>query len=213
MRFRAARTGHWKTPSDEMAPPVWKGVTLEAFRARLRSRSIAMDDDPVEQIVLANFRTLDDGTITSRLSRDNHFKIIEALWEHRPSELYPQGRVSGAGYAGPAAERRAFADAPFLAGAGDRAGRVSAAAKQDGVDGGQHPRRTAPETFAGGLDDYGSYRWGILELRFRLGPRRLRAAARRPLFVCSQHQTAVRPAQCPFSRSGIHTTRSGGDCS
>ena len=73
----------------EMAPPVWKGVTLEAFRARLRSRSIAMDDDRVEQIVLANFRTLDDGTITSRLSRDNHFKIIEALWDHKPSELYP----------------------------------------------------------------------------------------------------------------------------
>ena len=73
----------------EMAPPVWKSVTLEAFRARLRSRSIAMDDDLVEQIVLANFRALEDGTITSRLSRDNHFKIIEALWEHRPSELYP----------------------------------------------------------------------------------------------------------------------------
>ena len=68
---------------------MWKGVTLEAFRARLRSRSIAMDDDRVEQIVLANFRTLDDGTITSRLSRDNHFKIIEALWDHKPSELYP----------------------------------------------------------------------------------------------------------------------------
>ena len=74
----------------EMAPPVWKGVTLEAFRARLRSRSIAMDDDRVEQIVLANFRTLDDGTIRSRLSRDNHFKIIEALWDHKPSELYPR---------------------------------------------------------------------------------------------------------------------------
>ena len=74
----------------EMAPPVWQGVTLEAFRARLRSRSIAMDDTQVEQIVLANFRVLDDGTITSRLSRDNHFKIIEALWEHKPSELYPK---------------------------------------------------------------------------------------------------------------------------
>ena len=74
----------------EMAPPVWKGVTLEAFKERLRSRSIAMDDARVEQIVLANFRALEDGTITSRLSRENHFKIIEALWEHKPSELYPK---------------------------------------------------------------------------------------------------------------------------
>ena len=74
----------------ELAPPVWKGVTLESFRERLRSRSIAMDDSAVEQIVLANFVELDDGTITSRLSRDNHFKIIEALWDHKPSELYPR---------------------------------------------------------------------------------------------------------------------------
>ncbi len=74
----------------EMAPPVWKGVTFESFRERLRSRSIAMDDARVEEIVLANFRELEDGTITSRLSRENHFRIIEALWEHRPSELYPR---------------------------------------------------------------------------------------------------------------------------
>ena len=74
----------------EMAPPVWNGVTLDSFRARLRSRGIAMDNTAVEEIVLANFRVLDDGTITSRLSRDSHFKIIEALWEHKPSELYPK---------------------------------------------------------------------------------------------------------------------------
>ena len=74
----------------EMAPPLWTGVTLEAFSARLRSRSIAMDNPHIEEIVLANFDTLEDGTIMSRLSRENHFRIIEALWDHRPSELYPQ---------------------------------------------------------------------------------------------------------------------------
>ena len=73
----------------EMAPPLWAGVTIEAFRARLRSRSIAMDNPHIEDIVLANFNVQDDGTIASRLSRENHFRIIEALWDHRPSELYP----------------------------------------------------------------------------------------------------------------------------
>ncbi len=73
----------------EMAPPLWTGVTLEAFRARLRSRSIAMDNPLIEDIVLANFETLEDGTITSRLSRENHIRIIEALWDHRPSKLFP----------------------------------------------------------------------------------------------------------------------------
>ena len=76
----------------EMAPPLWTGVTLEAFSARLRSRSIAMDNPHIEDIVLANFNIQEDGTITSRLSRENHFRIIEALWDHRPSELYPNVR-------------------------------------------------------------------------------------------------------------------------
>lgn len=76
----------------EMAPPLWTGVTLEAFRARLKSRSIAMDNPRIEEIVLANFDVREDGTIASRLSRENHFRIIEALWDHRPSELYPNVR-------------------------------------------------------------------------------------------------------------------------
>ena len=73
----------------EMAPPVWKGVTLDSFKERLRSRRLAMDDSRIVDIVLANFETLKDGTITSHLSRENHMKIIEALWDHRPSKLFP----------------------------------------------------------------------------------------------------------------------------
>ena len=46
----------------------------------------------LEETLLANFRVLDDGTIRARLSRENHMRIIEALWEHKPSELY--GRVN-----------------------------------------------------------------------------------------------------------------------
>ena len=74
----------------EMAPPLWTGVTLEAFRERLRNRWLKSDRPEVEQIVLANFDVNEDGTIASRLSRDNHLKIIDALWDHRPSELYPK---------------------------------------------------------------------------------------------------------------------------
>ena len=40
--------------------------------------------------MLANFDVNDDGTIASRLTRDNHLKIIDALWDHKPSELYPE---------------------------------------------------------------------------------------------------------------------------
>ena len=76
---------------ERMAPPLWTGVTLDAFRSRIRSRRIGGDDTPaIEQIVLANFDINDDGTIASRLSRENHFRIIEALWDHKPFDLYPQ---------------------------------------------------------------------------------------------------------------------------
>ena len=74
----------------EMAPPVWTGVSETAFRERVRTRWLSMVDNPrVADIVMANFATLEDGTISSRLSRANHLRIIEALWEHKPSELYP----------------------------------------------------------------------------------------------------------------------------
>ena len=74
----------------EMAPPVWTGVSETAFRDRVRTRWLSMVDNPlVADIVMANFTTLSDGTIASRLSRANHLRIIEALWEHKPSELYP----------------------------------------------------------------------------------------------------------------------------
>ena len=76
---------------ERMAPPLWTGVTLDAFRSRIRSRRIGGDDTPaIEQIVLANFDINDDGTIASRLTRENHFRIIEALWEHKPFDLYPR---------------------------------------------------------------------------------------------------------------------------
>ena len=44
----------------------------------------------LEGILLANFDVLEDKTIRARLSRENHMRIIEALWEHRPSLLCPQ---------------------------------------------------------------------------------------------------------------------------
>jgi len=41
-------------------------------------------------IVMANFEVLEDDTIKARLTRANHLRIIEALWDHHPTELYKQ---------------------------------------------------------------------------------------------------------------------------
>ena len=80
-----------ETAKREMAPPVFTGVTMEQLRGRARRRFAGVvSDDQREGIVGANFEVLPDRTIRARLSRENHMRIIEALWDHRPPELYPK---------------------------------------------------------------------------------------------------------------------------
>ena len=79
----------------QMAPPDFSGVTPKQFMERVRSGGqwatlIGQHGASAEEIILANFETLEDGTMRAKLSRDNHLRIIEALWEHHPRELYPQ---------------------------------------------------------------------------------------------------------------------------
>ncbi len=78
---------------EEMAPPDFTGVTVEQFRQRIRGRFQGEWVTPqVEDIVLACFEVLADNTIRARLSRRNHLQVIEALWAHKPSQLYPRVR-------------------------------------------------------------------------------------------------------------------------
>ena len=79
----------------QMAPPDFTGVTPQQFMERVRSGGqwatlIGQHGPSAEEIILGNFERLDDGTIRAKLSRDNHLRIIKALWDHHPSELYPQ---------------------------------------------------------------------------------------------------------------------------
>lgn len=78
---------------EEMAPPDFTGVTVEQFRQRMRGRFQGEWATPqVEDIVLACFEVLPDNTIRARLRRRNHLQVIEALWTHKPSQLYPRVR-------------------------------------------------------------------------------------------------------------------------
>ena len=79
----------------QMAPPDFRGTTREQFLERVRSGGqwatlIGQRGQAAEEIIMGNFETLDDGTIRAKLSRDNHLRIIEALWEHHPRELYAE---------------------------------------------------------------------------------------------------------------------------
>jgi len=87
----SARHASLQQARDQMAPPVFNSVTREEFSERVRSRH-AEDGMGARfaEIVLANFETLQDNTIRAKLSRDNHIRIIEALWDHHPPALFPQ---------------------------------------------------------------------------------------------------------------------------
>ena len=73
----------------DMAPPDFTGMTLDQFVERFRSRERPFPlPDEFEEVLLANFQVFEDNTFRSRLSRDNHLRIIDALWEHHPPQLY-----------------------------------------------------------------------------------------------------------------------------
>lgn len=76
---------------QDMAPPIFTGFTPEMMRSRVTegARFGPNPSETVVEAVLANFRVLEDGTIQSNLRRENHLRIIDALWDHRPSQLYP----------------------------------------------------------------------------------------------------------------------------
>ena len=76
---------------QDMAPPIFTGFTAAMMRERVvtGARFGPNPSETVIEAVLANFRVLEDGTIQSHLRRENHLRIIDALWDHRPSQLYP----------------------------------------------------------------------------------------------------------------------------
>ncbi len=76
---------------EDMAPPIFTGFTPEMMRARVKegARFGPNPSETIVEAVLANFRVLEDGTIQSNLRRENHLRIIDALWDHKPSQLYP----------------------------------------------------------------------------------------------------------------------------
>lgn len=75
----------------EMSPPDFTGVKSESFMERVRGRHEGVGMAPgSHNIVMANFEVLEDDTIKARLTRANHLRIIEALWDHHPTELYKQ---------------------------------------------------------------------------------------------------------------------------
>jgi pimeloyl-ACP methyl ester carboxylesterase len=80
----------WPTAKERLAPPHLAGMPLEEFRGVMRTfLADAVDVTPdVEAQVLSLMRLRHDGTIAPRLARSNHFRILRAIWEQDPLELW-----------------------------------------------------------------------------------------------------------------------------
>jgi pimeloyl-ACP methyl ester carboxylesterase len=82
----------WERAEKEMAPPDLTRFTPDQLIAGAKRWELGpLWSEEVESALLGNFETAEDGTLRPRLSRANHMKVVRALWEQRPSELY--GRV------------------------------------------------------------------------------------------------------------------------
>lgn len=79
----------WDDCAQALHPPRLTGTRAGRFEAAIRSMH---SDWPETGIVgaLSNFEVLDDGTIQPWLRLEHHMTILRELWQHRPSDLYPE---------------------------------------------------------------------------------------------------------------------------
>lgn len=78
----------WEQISIDLKPPHLIGTPRDHMLERMRGFHANWPEETLE-MAMANFETLEDGTIRPWLTLDRHMLILRALWEQRPSEIYP----------------------------------------------------------------------------------------------------------------------------
>ena len=88
----AAQFPQWEQCAEMLAPPPLEGVRAADIEAWLKKMHTDWPASGI-QATLANFEHRPDGTVAPWLSRRHHLLILRSLWEHRPSERYPEIKV------------------------------------------------------------------------------------------------------------------------
>ena len=78
----------WPTTEKLLEPPDLAGMSLIEFKSKLRAWLGPVWSEAAESILIHNFEVSPDQTIRPHMRKVNHMKVVRALWEHRPSELY-----------------------------------------------------------------------------------------------------------------------------
>jgi len=78
----------WDDCALALAPPLLAGTPVADIRAMLRRAHPDWDDWGIDA-TLANLEVRADATVAAHLAFDHHMSILRALWEHRPSLVFP----------------------------------------------------------------------------------------------------------------------------
>lgn len=74
---------------EALAPPDFTGTTVDEFTQMLRSRQLSPEmHERFTTMALTCFEVMEDHTIRVRFSRRNHMRVLDAMWDQHPSELY-----------------------------------------------------------------------------------------------------------------------------
>ena len=91
----------WPRAEVELAPPEFGQVTLKQVTDRIRKGNLAPYMNPeIESILASNFYQTPEGFAKPNLSRENHMKIVRALWDHKTLHPLPQRPMPRPGPAG-----------------------------------------------------------------------------------------------------------------
>ena len=84
----------WEQAEKVMRPPVIDGVPVERFVGFARSWPFVRDiwSPQFQEMLLANF-LVDDGKVYRRLTMENHMKVVRAIYDQKPTDLYPRVRA------------------------------------------------------------------------------------------------------------------------
>jgi pimeloyl-ACP methyl ester carboxylesterase len=79
----------WERARQELAPPQLDGLTRDELLARASQGDLGSVWNPaVADALLGHFEQLPDGRVRPWLRREHHMRILRALWEHHPSQLW-----------------------------------------------------------------------------------------------------------------------------
>ncbi len=81
----------WESIAEALRPPALVGTPRAAIKQMIAQHNPGWDEAGLEA-TLGNFETLADDTVRPWLTLDRHMRILRALWEQRPGDLYARVR-------------------------------------------------------------------------------------------------------------------------